>query len=427
MADSTLRCAGCGKEQKTKAGKKGPRLPRQWKRSPQGLPYCPACWSERYVLRAVTIPIVRPLGEGIGWPELRPALQEAWSLSTAAVNWIMSELYARDVKREPAMEKLPPMPRVYLYPELRARFPRLPPATVVALEHAAAAKYRAQRYQVIWLCERSLPNARYPQPYPVHNQSWRPAYEPAGKDGGDLIPCIHVTLPGGRFLLQLRGGRDFRRQLADFRRLVEGQAIRGELVLMRRRVGGNERRNAIKDRDSGGQNAQYRVMAKMVGWFPRTPARERTGTLVVRTDSESFLVALDEKGEKIRVWHADHVRRWIAEHRRRLLRLADDSKSELRPRVPFQSRRERYVLRFRNRMQSFLRETAAQIAGVARRRRFATVSLDDSDRSYFGDRFDWTGFRTYLQQRLDQDGIRLVIASDQTVPKDGESLAEAES
>ena len=87
--------------------------------------------------------------------------------------------------------------------------------------------YSANRYEVIWTCGQSLRSYRYPQPAAVPNQAWRASYETAGKDGGDDVPCVSVPLPGGRFLLQLRGGKDFARQLADFRQIVNGTAAQG--------------------------------------------------------------------------------------------------------------------------------------------------------------------------------------------------------
>ena len=69
-----------------------------------------------------------------------------WAQTTAASNWIMTELYARDV-RPGSEEKMPPMARVYLYPEARARFPGLPSVTVASLENGVQRKYRAVRYR----------------------------------------------------------------------------------------------------------------------------------------------------------------------------------------------------------------------------------------------------------------------------------------
>jgi hypothetical protein len=247
---------------------------------------------------------------------------------------------------------------------------------------------------------------RYPQPFVSPNQSWSPVYVAAGKNGdGDKLPAVEVTLLRGlRLTLQLRGGRDFARQRNEFTNLVTGAAIRGELAILRQRVGGNENRNGTVDRDSGAQRAQFRVMLKMVGWFPRRRPAPSAGTLLVRTGRDAFLVAVDAAGERIWRLNADHIRRWTAEHRRRLQRWSEDHKLEERPRASFQSRREAAVLLFRRRIESFQKEAAAQLAGFARRRQTATVLFDDSDRDFF-EQFDWSGFRQRLETKLDEFGV----------------------
>jgi hypothetical protein len=52
---------------------------------------------------------------------------------TEAANWMMTELYTHDVQRH-GEAKMPPMRRLYLYPEARRRFPGLAPQTVASLE-----------------------------------------------------------------------------------------------------------------------------------------------------------------------------------------------------------------------------------------------------------------------------------------------------
>jgi hypothetical protein len=153
-----VSCMACAT--KAKAGK---RLPRSWKRKGDDI-YCDLCWSQRYLLRAITVPVVSPLDST--WPELRTVLREMWAAATQASNWILTELYARDVRRRDE-KKMPPMPNIYLYPEVRERFPQLPSQTVAALENTIKATYRAKRYEVLWTVKSSLPVYRYPTPFPV--------------------------------------------------------------------------------------------------------------------------------------------------------------------------------------------------------------------------------------------------------------------
>ena len=85
-------------------------MPSGWKRRSQDI-FCDACWGKRYVLRAITVPVVAPVD--MKWEELGGVLRQMWAASTQASNWILTELYARDVRRTGKEEKLPPMPKIY--------------------------------------------------------------------------------------------------------------------------------------------------------------------------------------------------------------------------------------------------------------------------------------------------------------------------
>ena len=135
---------------------KSSRLPHGWKRLGEAA-YCETCWRERYRLRSIALPVVEPVGED--WAAFREALKHGWTETTAAANWMMTELYARDVRRN-GEEKMPPMARVYLYPEARLRFPKLASQTVVSIENLVQAAYRMARYELIWTCSASLPAFR---------------------------------------------------------------------------------------------------------------------------------------------------------------------------------------------------------------------------------------------------------------------------
>jgi hypothetical protein len=125
------------------------------------VPVCPECWRKTYLLRALIFPVAEPLSGS--WQDLDKDLHAMWSQTTAAANWMMTECYARDVRRVPAAEeKMPPMRRVYLYPEARERFPALPPQSVASLEQVVQRRYRAARYDVIWRSAAALPTMRYP-------------------------------------------------------------------------------------------------------------------------------------------------------------------------------------------------------------------------------------------------------------------------
>jgi len=160
------------------------RLPQGWKKH-KGVVYCHRCWQERYTLRAITIPVVSPIDGD--WPALRQALRPMFAAVTQLSNWLVTEMFIHDVRRDDSLDKMPPMPRMYLYPDARTRFPTLPSRTVASLEHSVGRKYRARRYEVVWACKSSLPTFRHPQPFRVPAQAWMPQLD-------DGIPIVSLPI-----------------------------------------------------------------------------------------------------------------------------------------------------------------------------------------------------------------------------------------
>src|SRR5437870_3882120 len=133
---------------------------------------------------------------------------------------MMTQFYTRDVPRH-GQEKLPPMPVIYLYPEARTLFPELPSQSIASLENANKKKYRALRYKLIWLSNIALPNFRYPTPFPIPAQGW----------SGEIVdqrPIVSMRIGDKRWLLRLRGGARFRRQVSAFREMTNDTAVPGE-------------------------------------------------------------------------------------------------------------------------------------------------------------------------------------------------------
>jgi hypothetical protein len=226
--------------------------------------------------------VVEPVGED--WAAFREAVKDGWTQATAAANWMVTELYARDVRRN-GQEKMPRMARIYLYPEARLRFPKLASQTVVSIENHVQAAYRMARYELIWTCSASLPVHRYPFPLPVHNQSWE-ALTIADR------PVVRVRLGDRWWGLRLKGGPRFKAQTEAYRQMISGEAVRGELALYRIRAHDGK----LAARPNGDQKVKYTVMVKMVGWFPRSekgPAHPATDSLKVVTATDALLVALN--------------------------------------------------------------------------------------------------------------------------------------
>jgi hypothetical protein len=378
-------------------GAKARRLPNGWKRHTDSM-YCKACWAAKYVLRSITIPVHG--ATDCDWPTLREKLKAGWVLSTAAANFLTTEYYAADVRRDPSMKTLPAVPQTYLYPQLRKRFPELPSCACARLINTIRAKYMKARLGVIWLCDASLPNYRYPHAFLVSPDDWTPSFDELSG------PTVSVPLPGQRVTLRLRRGFQFRRQLVAFEKIVNGEAIPSEIALYRVSARESDGRNGCKD----GSRTTTRIMCRIAAWLPRDPMADATqGTMFVRTDSDSLLIALNTKKERLWIKHADRVRDWQFQHRRWLQRVADDSKFERRyPRRRRMRTLVDYRLRgtkYRSRLDTFIDQIAAEVIGYAVRRKFAVVQYDDSDKRY-STTFPWYQLHTTIAEKADAAGLQ---------------------
>jgi hypothetical protein len=106
-------------------------------------------------------------------------------------------------------------------------------------------------------------------------------------------------------------------------------------------------------------------------------------------------------------------------------RWADDSKYEQRPVPVFAERREHAGAKYRNRMNSAIRQIAASLAGYAARRKFAIVEYDDTERS-FCPGLPWFMLADRIRIKLDEVGIQF-IASGSAATKTKEPLANEET
>lgn len=380
-----IHCSTCDQKRDTT------RTPKGWKRLSTTY-YCKRCWGERYVLRAISMPVAH-VGD---WKDFRTDLGACWAATTQVSNWMMTQLYTRDVRRN-GQEKLPPMKSVYLYPEARALFPTLPAQSVASLEQSVTAKYRKRRYGLLWTHAESLPVHRYPVPFPVHNQSWRCYYDESNR------PWVSARIADKRWEIRLRGGARYKRQLGAFKQMVRGEAVRGELALYRVRL-----------QDKPG----YQIMVKMVAWLPR-PNREgfRIGEIRLRTDAEHLLVGLNTKDDRLWHYHGDQIVDWAAEERRR--RYVEDRRVEGRS-VKEDGSRRLAVVKGRNRLKSAIHQASAALAKHAWRRRVAKVVYRDEERSFVPS-FPWFELRDKLREKCEYYGIEF----EHVAVGDGETTSEA--
>lgn len=374
----------------------GDRIPKGWKRH-RGAVYCGDCWRKSHTLRAAIVPVAQPLSGT--WDEFRDALAEMWIETTRASNWIMTELYKRDVRRN-GEPKMPPMPKAYLYPELRQLFPALTPQSVTSLEQAVTAKYRAKRYEIVWTNACALPTFRYPTPFPVHNQSWYVEFD-AGK------PIVSARIGDKRWQFRLKAGHQFRRQMADLHAIVNGNGLPGELALYKHHDG--------------------QILCKIVAWVPRLGASEYQGIMFVHTGIEHFITAQFSQDAADEAWYlnADHIRRWVREYERHLQRLREDRKAEQRPVSSFANHQQIVVAKQRRRMDSAVKEIAAQIANYARRRHAAQLEYKDAVRHE--ETFPWFLLKERLKTKCNEYGMEFVYAGANVVDDASQALAAGES
>lgn len=379
----TYRCSHTGKEVDGNPS----RLPRGWKRIGEEH-ICPEAWKARYVVRAVTLPVMCPVvPDGTGpqsrewkaaWNEFREAVNDAWSKSTNTTAWAYKQLLQNDVVRQASDKKCPKMPKIYLYG--MGDWSGWAQSAAAVLRKAEQA-YQAKRYEIVWLGKSRLPDTRYPQPYPVPPQAMALSI-----DDNDR-PKVEFRLPAGRAAVWLQGGARYRRQREQIKWLIENPQLIGEAAIYKR------------DKD---------VMVKLVGWFPRKEANGTKGTLHIRTDPESLIVAINDADEKLFVIHGDRAKDWTTRHNIWIQRQRNDQKMERRtPKRKARKEREDVQARtkkFRQRMDTFIDQTAAQIVNYASRRRVATIVYNDSCREYLKD-FPWFQLETGIKQRCDAAGI----------------------
>lgn len=370
----------CDKCKLDAAGKT--RLPTGWKRH-NGTVSCKACWSSSYVMRAICVPIASPLnGE---WKDLRTILQSAWERATNATRWAMKRLLENDIVRDESMKKIPKMPRVYLYGEKDwSGWSQ----SAAALLRSTEAKYRSKRFDIVWRGTSRLPDIRYPQPYPVHNAAWK-------LDANEERIAFSVTALGLDVILKL--GPRYKRQSATLRKLASGELLGGEASIYRGNRGD--------------------IMVKIAYWKPIEKHETQSGELLVRTDADSFLVALNAKDERLWILNGDRIRQVLVKHDRGQQRLREDLKFERRPTTKIEQQdNQRICRKQRDRVKSFVQETAAQVVGYAKRRHLATIKCDLTMRDYFR-HFPWFELELRLRQKAEEAGIEIEFASGETAAK----------
>jgi hypothetical protein len=421
---TTHACSRCGKGG---AGKKGRgdslQRPSGWKEH-AGRTICAACVKATFRLRAVAFPVAGVV-EGGTWEEFRAALRDAFRASTDLHNWAVRQLLARDAFRLPGQAEFPPCPKVDLYKlynDLGCPLGDVPGLTRATIFQTVQSDYlRRRRIPCLAMGRENLPLKRYPAPVPVHNQAWRAEWREVG---GRPRPCVSFRLHGvategaPRWVVQLPDGKPFARQLGDFRAILDGETILGQLDLYEQPCGQTDHNRATSAtrRTSGGANQARRLMVKLVARFPVRERPPASGVLALRTDPEAFWVA-EHDGRVVRPWilNADEFVRWCGEmralhdaHARWLQRMREDTKLERRldgsRLAQLNDAYRKRCDKHRRRVKTWIDQTVAQVVNYCGRQRVAGLIYDDENRAWL-DSFPWHQVRTTLRQRCERDGI----------------------
>lgn len=412
----TFTCSRCQECRESKPNKKGVRvIPRGWKTCPRGNIVCDTCVNAGMVTRAFELPVVEPLS--CTWEQLDATLAEAWNESTALANWAMHQLLVNDVTILPGMAKLPKMPPIYLYDRFGAyaRREQWDGATKAGLSVLTEVEkdWRKARMGVLWRRNAAPPTYRYPHPYPAS----APKCEII-----DSAPIVTLPMPGGSVRLRLRQGQQWRRQMAQFRQIVLGEAWAGEGQVLRRRLGsapGSDDQREINGGPVGqtsavrkpkGRRGAYRTCIKFVARFLKRPAGEREVAMVARTDPAAFVRCLIDDRELPWSLNVDHIRRSIISHAEYRQRMSEDMKHEKRwPKrdlIQMKEALERRCDTQNDRLDNFVHTATRMIAELARRHRVASVTYDATCKM-FAQSFPWYDFHEKLTYKLDEYDITI--------------------
>jgi hypothetical protein len=389
-----------------------PRLPRGWKIL-QGQTCCPTCVSTGWLLRAHLCPIAGPVDAD--WPALRAAMRASFAASTACANWMVSELYARDVRREPDDVKLRPMPKIYLYPEARRRWPELASQSVADLEQRVKRTYQAQRYELLWLGARTLASFRYPQPVPLPAQMI--AIERT--EGGAWHLSLRLT--DRRWTVRLRTGPEFRRQVDALETIESGTGVLCGAVLDE---------IAARPGDHRSEHAPARrLVARLVIRQPITPTTAREPrVLTLRTTRDRLWVGSMPYHPEAYVATGDALRAVIAGADRRLDRIDADLSVSRRwiasERERVRARRQAIAAKAHQAVLTHLHRLAAQLATWARARGVTAIVYEDRERGYLR-RAPWDALERLAREKAAAVGIAWSTAAAEA--SDVEPLASTGS
>ena len=373
------------------------------------------------VTRAVPFPIREIVGSK---ESVVDTFEPVWRLSTDLANWAQQWLTTHDVRRLPGMTTLPPFDPKAVYgrttykqsytnkktgerhckgdpkdADLYSVFGDYAPKSLQDawagnkgsltsilrnVESTWLTHPKYGRYRVLWLGESRACTFRYAYPWHMRADTFKIFMH-------NQCPSAELKLPGRTVVVRLAGGPEFRRQLKQYKELLDHPE----------RIGGSKITARFE------QGRLRGAMFSLVGHFDHKP---RTGDSVcfLHTDPSALLVA-EINDRQVWIANADHLKRWHAAHRVYLQRSSEDMKREnrmdRRQRRNFMDSRSCRCDKSNNRINTAIKQIAAQVLRLCQRQDVGILAYDDTNRNYFPDGFCWFCLSNTIRQNVECYGV----------------------
>lgn len=389
IVQTPWKCSVCGKE------KTGERFPSRWKRWADVV-ICQRCKKQSLVNRVISMPVVS--APKLTQDELYAMFRAAAKEHRVASNVAMREYAKIDegVDGDGKLKKWKPTNGVYA--SCREAAPGMDTNSLSSLLQRLSGTYSENRFAMHVAGKFSLPSFTRLQPVVIKGGSWKAGFDEHNR------PTISVRfgsreaegIRSERHLLRLAGGREFARQLADFRKIVSGEATAADMRLCPRFVDGK-----LKG-----------IMARMCLTTSRRERGERDGEMVVEVGGENLL-----QWNPLPPIHLDEARGLVIGHRKRIQRLANDLKHERRSPT---KRREsvsdvqgREAAKYDRAMKTFLERLVSHVVQWAGRQNKAAIRWRVSACKSLPE-FPWARLRDMVKIKCDSEGIAFAVEEVET-------------
>ena len=304
-------------------------------------------------------------------------VRESLDLSRRAANICIRECFTADTKLMTVGEKAP---KFYTYPKVSGMFPGCT-MIAAAISRTAEKHYKTHRWKIARGMV-SVPNQRsFPWPL-LHNKS----VKMLKLNVRDEFITASIQLTGKRWTVRLKGGSNYRDQIAGIKAAVENGTIGDSKLWVDRK---------------------HRAVIGICCDVPAKDERKGTGTVSVVTHRDHFLIGTSPRSDVPFAINGDRVRQWNAERNRVYQRCRQDRKQDKHWRRAANERMERLSQKHRDRIKTFCHEASCEVVKFAKRRKAAKVEFDSTIRSYVPS-FPWFEFIEMVKYKCEDAGFEFV-------------------